>query len=94
MAALVQPNTHALDAGLPQPDAVRARLDAGYGQQRRMKVAAYESGGGNDGLREARKTIVLFSDLPTNLGNRSNRFPHSHRHDYDGNELNIPKTGR
>jgi len=23
-----------------------------------------------------------FSALPTNLGNRSNRFPHSHRHDH------------
>jgi hypothetical protein len=29
--------------------------------------------------------------LPTNLGNRSSRFPHSHRHDYDGI---IPKTSR
>ena len=35
--------------------------------------------------------MVLFSDLPTNLGNRSSRFPHSHRHDYDGI---IPKTSR
>jgi hypothetical protein len=57
-----------------------------------MKVAEDKAGGGNDGLWKARKTIVLFSTLPTNLGNRSNRFPHSHRHDYDGNELNIPKN--
>jgi hypothetical protein len=35
--------------------------------------------------------MVLFSALPTNLGNRSSRFPHSHRHDYDGI---IPKTSR
>ena len=35
--------------------------------------------------------MVLFSDLPTNLGNRSSRFPHSHRHDYHGI---IPKTSR
>jgi hypothetical protein len=35
--------------------------------------------------------MVLFSDLPTNLGNRSSRFPLSHRHDYDGI---IPKTSR
>jgi hypothetical protein len=26
--------------------------------------------------------MKLFSALPTNLGNRSNRFPHSHRLDY------------
>jgi hypothetical protein len=36
--------------------------------------------------------MVLFSALPTNLGNRSNRFPHSHRHDDDEDELNILKT--
>ena len=35
--------------------------------------------------------MVLFSDLPTNLGNRSSRFPHSHRHDYHGI---IPKTSQ
>jgi len=35
--------------------------------------------------------MVLFSTLPTNLGNRSSRFPHSHRYDYDGI---IPKTSR
>ena len=35
--------------------------------------------------------MVPFSDLPTNLGNRSSRFPHSHRHDYHGI---IPKTSR
>jgi hypothetical protein len=35
--------------------------------------------------------MVLFSALPTNLGNRSSRFPHSHRHDYHGI---IPKTSR
>ena len=29
-----------------------------------------KTGRGNDGLRKARKTMVLFSDLPTNLGNR------------------------
>ncbi len=37
--------------------------------------------------------MVLFSDLPTNLGNRSSRFPHSHRHDYHGMN-HIPKTSR
>jgi hypothetical protein len=36
---------------------------------------------GNDGLWKARKTIKPFSALPTNLGNRYDRFPHSHRHD-------------
>lgn len=35
--------------------------------------------------------MLLFSALPTNLGNRSSRFPHSHRHDYHGI---IPKTSR
>jgi hypothetical protein len=35
-----------------------------------MKVAAYESGGGNNGLRKARKTIALFSSLPTNLARK------------------------
>jgi hypothetical protein len=40
---------------------------------------------------KARKTMMLFSTLPTNLGNRSSRFPHSHRHDYDGI---LPKTSR
>jgi len=29
-----------------------------------------EAGGGNDGLWKARKTMVLFPALPTNLGNR------------------------
>jgi hypothetical protein len=37
--------------------------------------------------------MVLFSALSTNLGNRSSRFPHSHRHDDDEDELNILKTG-
>src|ERR1035441_1769410 len=36
--------------------------------------------------------MVLFSALSTNLGNRSSRFPHSHRHDDDEDELNILKT--
>src|SRR5580704_4230805 len=58
---------------------------------RRLKVAADQAGCGNDGLWKARKTMMLFSDLPTSLGNRSSRFPHSHRHDYDGI---IPKTSR
>jgi hypothetical protein len=35
--------------------------------------------------------MMLFSALPTNLGNRSSRFPHSHRLDYHGI---IPKTSR
>jgi hypothetical protein len=52
-----------------------------------------EAGCGNDGLWKARKTMVLFSALPTNLGNRSSRFPHSHCHDYDGDEIS-PKTSR
>jgi hypothetical protein len=51
-----------------------------------------EAGRGNDGLWKARKTMELFSALPTNLGNRSSRFPHSHRHDDDEDELNILKT--
>jgi hypothetical protein len=42
-------------------------------------------------LWKARKTMILFSALPTNLGNRSSRFPHSHRHDYDGDEEHLPK---
>jgi len=33
---------------------------------------------------------MLFSALPTNLGNRENRFPHSHRHDYD--EKHVRKS--
>jgi len=52
-----------------------------------------EAGRGNDGLWKGRKTMVLFSALSTNLGNRSSRFPHSHRHDDDEDELNILKTG-
>ena len=37
--------------------------------------------------------MKLFSALPTNLGNRSSRFPHSHRHDDDDeDEFNILKT--
>src|ERR1039458_9796094 len=36
--------------------------------------------------------MVLFSALPTDLGNRGSRFPHSHRHDDDEDELNILKT--
>src|ERR1035438_6172761 len=43
------------------------------------EFAVIEAGRGNDGLWEARKTMVLFSALPTNLGNRGSRFPHSHR---------------
>jgi hypothetical protein len=27
------------------------------------------------------KTIKPFPTVPADLGNRSNRFPHSHRHD-------------
>ena len=30
---------------------------------------------------------MLFSALSTNLGNRKNRFPHSHRHDYDEKDV-------
>jgi hypothetical protein len=42
---------------------------------------------GNGGLWKTRKTIMLFSALSTNLGNRKNRFPHSHRHDYDEKDV-------
>ena len=49
----------------------------------RMKNAATEADGGNAGRWKAWKTIKLFPTLPTDLGNRSNRFPHSHRHDDD-----------
>jgi hypothetical protein len=34
------------------------------------KLAAIKAGRGNDGLWKVRKTIVLFSALPTDLGNR------------------------
>ena len=34
------------------------------------EFAAIEAGRGNDGSWKARKTVVLFSALPTNLGNR------------------------
>jgi hypothetical protein len=46
-----------------------------------MMNAATEADGGNDGWWKAWKTIKPFPTLPTNLGNRSNRFPHSHPHD-------------
>ena len=49
-----------------------------------------EAGRGNDGLWNARKSMMLFFALPTNLGNRSSRFPHSHRHD-DEDEFNPQK---
>jgi hypothetical protein len=52
-----------------------------------MMNAAIEADGRNAGRREGWKTMKLFSTLPTDLGNRSNRFPHSHRHD-DYDEMN------
>jgi hypothetical protein len=39
-------------------------------EDRRLRVAVIEAGRGNDGLWKARKTMKLFSALPTNLGNR------------------------
>jgi hypothetical protein len=40
-----------------------------------------KDGGGNDGLWTLRKTKGRFSSVPTALGNREARFPHSHRRD-------------
>ena len=54
-----------------------------------MRSSRRREGHGNDGLWKARKTVVLFSALPTNLGNRWSRFPHSHGHGYD--EISIKK---
>jgi len=47
-----------------------------------MMNAATEADGGNAGRWKAWKTMKLFPTLPNDLGNRSNRFPHSHRHDH------------
>jgi hypothetical protein len=59
-----------------------------------MSNVATEADGGNAGQWKAWKTIKPFPTLPTDLGNRSSRFPHSHRHnDYD--EMNsISKNNR
>jgi len=53
-----------------------------------MRNAATKADGGNAGRWKAWKTIKPFPTLPTDLGNRSNRFPHSHRHD-DYDEMNL-----
>jgi len=74
----------------------RGAAHAGSKKQAVREIAAYrvgpgagKEGRGNGGLWKARKTVVLFSALPTGLGNRSKtgsenedraeRFPHSLR---------------
>jgi len=52
-----------------------------------------EADRGNDGLWKARKTIRPFSALPTNLGNRKNRFPHSHRRGGDEQNMKSSRKG-
>jgi hypothetical protein len=36
---------------------------------------------------------TVFPTLPTDLGNRYCRFPHSHRHDYDEDEYLLKPAG-
>ena len=40
------------------------------------------------------KTMKLFSHPSHSPWKSLPRFPHSHRHDYDGDEYTFPKTGR
>ena len=61
MAALVKPNTDALDAALRQPDAVRTRLDGCDDEDRRLRVRVTEADRGNDGLWKAWENKKLFS---------------------------------
>jgi hypothetical protein len=60
---------------------------------RRKHSETVQADRGNDGLWKARKTMVLFSALPTNLGNRKSRFPHFHRRDQDEQHMKSSPRG-
>ncbi len=75
VAAVVQPATHALNPELPQPSGVRKPLGERNVHWAPHENVATEADGGNAGRWKAWKTIKPFPTLPTDLGNRSNRFP-------------------
>jgi transposase InsO family protein len=68
---------------LSDTDAARRMQQAKATLFNRLRLVRHKpKGRGNDGLWKARKTkIEPFSALPTNLGNRTGRFPHSLRPD-------------